>query len=244
MEVFTSYPSPLEYLAKYVQSKDYVFPSLKGIITSSEQLFPYQRELFEQVFHCPIFNRYGSREFGFIAHECEKHEGLHISAEHVWVEILDDDLQPCKSGEIGDLYITNLDNCVMPFIRYRIGDRAAWKEKECSCGRQLPLLCGIDGRSFDLVRDKSGNVVSGTFWTLLIRYLAPEVRQFQVYQKDLESAELRLVAPYLLTEQQIKDLLTKVAEKLPALHLEIQYIDEIPLTRSGKRRFVVSEINK
>ncbi len=244
LEVFTSYPSPLEHLAKFVKTRGYNFPSLKGIITSSEQLFPYQREMFGQVFGCPVFNRYGSREFGFIAHECEKHEGLHISAEHVWVEILNDALQPCKPGEIGDLYITDLDNYAMPFIRYRIGDRASWKGIDCSCGRSLPLLEQIDGRSFELVRDRSGHAVSGTFWTLVTRFVAPEIIAFQLHQKTLDEAELLLVSPQKLSGPQEKLLQEKIVEKLPDLQISIRYVDEIPLTRSGKKRFVTSDLER
>lgn len=242
IRVITSYPSPLECFARFVEKHGYKFPMLKGIITSAEQLFPYQRELFERVFGCPVFNRYGAREFSCIAHECEKHEGLHVEAEHVWVEILDDDLRPCPAGTVGDLYITNLDNLAMPFIRYRIGDRASWKGAPCSCGRSLPLLERIDGRSFDLVRDAAGNVVSGTFWTLLVRYVSEEIRSFQVCQKTVDAITISLVAPRPLSGAEETLLRTKIKEKLPALTVLINYVDGIPLTRAGKHRFVLSEL--
>ena len=244
VKVLTSYSSPLEHFAGYVKKNHLSFPDLRGIICSSEQLFPHQRELFEQVFACPVFNRYGSREFGCIAHECEKHDGMHIEADRVWVEILDENLKPCKPGQIGELYLTNLDNYAMPLIRYRIGDMASWSDHKCSCGVHFPLLGSLEGRSFDLVRDSAGHVVSGTFWTLLTRFVSEEIQSFQVRQDELEKVDLLLVKAEPLTGEQEALLRQKVAETLPDLQVNIIYVDHIPLTKSGKRRFIISTLGK
>ena len=244
IRVLTSYSSPLEHFAKYIQKHQLKFPDLRGIICSSEQLFPYQRELFEKVFGCPVFNRYGSREFGCIAHECEVHDGLHIEADRVWVEILDENLNPCKPGQMGELYLTNLTNYAMPLIRYRIGDLASWSDHKCSCGVNFPLLGSLEGRSFDLVRDVSGHVVSGTFWTLLTRFVSEDITAFQLRQDVLEKADLLLVKDKPLTKEQERLLRQKVSEKLPDLQLDIVYVDHIPLTKSGKKRFIISNLKR
>ena len=244
VRLLTSYPSPLEYFAKYIQRKGLKFPKLHGIISASEQLFPHQRQLFEEVFGCPVFNRYGSREFGLIATECEQHDGLHIQGTRFLIEILTEDGHPCAPGEVGDLYITDLDNWAMPFVRYRIGDLASWSGKPCKCGRILPVLSGLHGRSFDLVRDSAGNVVSGTFWTLLTRYVSEQILAFQVQQNVENAIELRLVMAdgKKLTHEEESLLRKKVAEKLPALTVTLTYVPEIPLTASGKKRFVISSL--
>lgn len=245
VEVLTSYPSPLEHLAKFAEPLNLQFPHLKAIISSSEQLHDHQRELFQRVFGVEVFNRYGSREFGCIAHECKCHDRLHIEADHLFIEILDENLDPCPPGKTGELYITNLDNFAMPLIRYRIGDMAEWhQETSCRCGCMFPALRRVEGRSFDLIKDSRGNVVSGTFWTILIKFVSDQISNFQLIQKEIDHAELRLVTPVQLTEEQESLLRKQVSEKLPALNLSITYVDSIPLTRSGKRRFIISELTQ
>ena len=242
-QLLTSYPSPLEHFAYFCERCNVQIPSLGAIICSAEQLTEIQRELFEKVFRVPVFNRYGSREFGNVAHECEHHNGLHINIERVIIEVLREDGSECKPGEIGELVITDLDNEVMPFIRYRIGDMGSWSEKECPCGRGLPLLEKIEGRVFDLIHTPSGNSISGTFWTLLLRHISQDIVAFQVRQESIDRVEILLqTSCEKLPEELERTLLYKIADEAPDLEVHIKYVNEIPLTKSGKRRFVISNI--
>ncbi len=244
--LLTSYPSPLEVFAEFCIARGIGIPSLRAIICSAEQLFPGQREIMEKAFGVPVFNRYGCREFGSVAQECDRHSGLHLAAERVYVEILDANGNPCRPGEIGELVITDLDNYVMPFIRYRIGDLARWSERQCPCGRGLPLLEGIEGRVFDLIKTKAGDVISGTFWTLLLRHVSEDIRAFQVRQDNLEEVRilLQMRSGGELPPESRRELLARIAERAPGLLATIEYVDHIPLTRSGKRRFVISKVKQ
>ncbi|MEL4457170.1 hypothetical protein [Lutimonas vermicola] len=243
--MLVSYPTPLIELADYCKKNNIHFPFLRSIICSSEQLFDFQRKIIEDTFVVPVFNRYGSREFGSIAQECNCHNGLHVNIERMYVEILNDKNEPCKEGEIGQLVITDLDNKVMPLIRYRIGDLAAWSNmKKCACGRGLPLLEKVEGRAFDVIRTPNGQVISGTFWTLLIRYVSHEIKSFQVVQNEIEKINIKIemIKGRELSKEKMDILLSKIKEKDNELKVNVQFCEKIELTRSGKRRFVVSSI--
>ncbi len=242
-KLFVSYPSPMEHFAEYCIDQDLRIPSLKAVICSAEQLFEHQREIIKKAFDVPVFNRYGCREFADVAQECDEHNGLHVNVERVYVEIIDEDGEPCPPGKLGELVITDLDNYAMPFIRYRIGDMAAWGERDCPCGRGLPLLDRVEGRSFDLIKTKSGRYLSGTFWTLLLRHISQDIVALQVRQDNIAGVEILLKMPSGQLSHESEQLLRrKIAEKAPDLEVHIKYVDHIPLTKSGKRRFVVSDL--
>jgi phenylacetate-CoA ligase len=238
--ILTSYPSPLEYLAKYCLRKKIRIRSLRAIICSAEQLYDHQRHLFEEAFSVPVFDRYGCREFGDIAMECEKHNGLHIMSNRVLLETVQADGSQCAVGEPGEIVVTDLDNYAMPFVRYKIGDMGSVTDRQCECGRRLPLLERLEGRVFELVRTPSGNTISGTFWTLLTRHISQEIKAFQVVQDRLDSITILLqMAHKQLALEEENALLRKIREVAPDLQVSIKYVRYIPLTRSGKRRFVL-----
>jgi len=155
-EILIGYPSALELFVRFCMSTGTGGPRPKAVVTSGEMLFPKQRDQIEGFFSCPVFDRYGIREFGDVAHECEKHEGLHVFNDLYHAEVLDEGGTPVKPGETGELVVTDLSNHYMPFIRYRTGDLAVQTDRLCSCGRGLPLLERIEGRPFDAIRTTSG----------------------------------------------------------------------------------------
>jgi phenylacetate-CoA ligase len=223
--LLVSYPGPLEQLANYCVERKITFPTLKGVITSAERLWPHQRSTIETAMGLQVSNRYGSREFGLIAQECEAHTGLHVSAERVFMEIVNDDGSPCASGETGRILLTDVDNYGAPMIRYDIGDRGTWAPVfECTCGRSLPLL----------------EQVSGTFWTLLLRS-KPGIKQFQVVQETIEGIVVRYVPDSESGPPPLDYFRQKIIEKCGE-NFNIEFLQEhqIELTESGKNRLIVS----
>ena len=120
-----------------------------------------------------------------IAAECEKHEGLHVTIDNLYVEILKDG-KPAKPGESGEIVITDLNNYGMPFIRYKNGDIAVQSDNACSCGRGLPLIHDIDGRKMDTITAFDGKVVSGGFFPHLMKEIE-EIGKFQVIQQPFQN---------------------------------------------------------
>jgi phenylacetate-CoA ligase len=203
-------------------------------------LYPYQRALIEDVFGCRVLNRYGALETGWIACECEKHTGLHISAENVYLEVLRDGL-PVPDGEAGAVVVTNLNNYGFPFIRYCLGDVARKSRYMCPCGRGQPMLEGVEGRVLDMFRTRDGRLIWGGAFVELFE--VEGIRQFQVVQQSLGHIVVRVVRGERFPEgrlEMIGHAVNKIMGEQTTVRFE--FPEEIPLTDAGKWRFTISEI--
>jgi phenylacetate-CoA ligase len=213
-----------------------------SVITTAEVLLPGQRELLEKAFHARVFNRYGCREVSVIASECEYHQGMHVNAEALLLEIVSDASVPASAGKI---VVTDLLNYNMPLIRYEIGDVGRWSERsECPCGRGLPLLDDVQGRITDFLLLQGGQRISGPALTLTVADM-PDVRQIQFLQKSLQAIILRVVpgknyGPH--TEEELRRRLNLYLKGLTSLHVET--VERITSERSGKYRFVINEVDR
>lgn len=239
--LLVSYPSILEVFAAHCKRRGARFDSLRAIIASAETLWPHQRALIEEAFGTVVFNRYGCREVGDIAHQCNAHGGMHVNADFLHIEIVDDDGNPCKPGETGNVLVTCLENYGMPLIRYAIGDRASWAiQPACTCGRGLPLLDAVEGRSLDVVRTRSGLLIGGTYWTILLRS-RPGFAQFQVVQGSLDGVTIRFVPDDRFDETVLEYYAARIKERC-GQEFEVAFRQEqkIEYTSAGKRRLVVS----
>jgi phenylacetate-CoA ligase len=241
--LITAYPSVLEELAREYLRGSYAPLGVPAFLTSAETLYPHQRKLFEETFEAPVFNRYGCREVGDIAQECSLHDGLHINSDRLLVEVVREDLTPCGPGELGNVLVTDLDNFGMPFIRYAIGDQAAFAtDAACRCGRGLPRLETVAGRAFDVVRFPNGGAVGGTYWTILMK-TRPGIDRFQVVQQQLDEITIRYLADAPLPRETADFLRSEIAKRAgDALRVKFDRVTEIAVGAGGKQRIVMSEI--
>jgi phenylacetate-CoA ligase len=215
-----------------------------AIMTSAGTLHPWMREKIEAAFQCRVFNRYGSREVGDIASECEAHAGLHVFPSGNYVEIVDDQGHPLPNGEEGNILVTNLYNYAMPLIRYYIGDRGVLSRSDrCACGRQGQILERISGRNVEMFRKKDGTLVDGLFFNHFL-YYKEWVQKFQVVQKDYE----RVVFKIQKTEKNYQDWeLEEIRQKTRVVmgdgcEVSFEFVDDIPPSRSGKYSYTISEV--
>lgn len=237
-------------LARFVEREGLKVSPPRAVMTSAGTLYDYMRETIQQVFGAPVFNRYGSREVGDIACECEAHEGLHVCPVTQYVEILREDGTPVGPGEVGEVVVTSLTNYAMPLIRYRIGDMALWAAEKCSCGRAWPLLKTIIGRVADTFITKDGTRVHGEYFTHLV-YFRDWIQKFQFVQEDYDFISL-LVVPSCRFEEareivkhEHQDLEKKVQIVMGgSCRLEIKLVEDIPPSPSGKYRYTVSKVAK
>lgn len=241
--LIVAYPGPLEEFAIHCGNRGVSFPSLRAIVSSAETLWPHQREIIEEAFGVRIFNRYGSREVAHIGSECEFHEGLHLSVDRLLVEVVDDEGRRCEPGEAGRILVTDLDNFGMPLIRYDIGDLGAIAASaRCRCGRGLPMLEKIEGRTLDIIRTPRGRQVGGTFWTLLLRS-RPGLRQFQVVQDTLDGIVVNFIRDEGFEPGVLAYFTDKIQENC-GRELRVDFVEKesLDLTGSGKRRLIVSRV--
>jgi phenylacetate-CoA ligase len=141
--LLVGYASALRQLARVAAECRGIRCRPLGVIPSAETLTDEARKEIEDAFKCGVFNRYGSRETGLMASECEAHTGMHINAEGIFLEVSEDETY---DDHMGKVVVTDLENYGMPLIRYEIGDVARLSGVNCACGRGLPLLEKVQGR--------------------------------------------------------------------------------------------------
>ncbi len=238
--ILRSYASTVYFLARYMNRNGLTTP-VPAVITTGETLTPFMRETVEKAF-APgrVFNEYGADGMQ-IAGECDAHAGMHINAETVFVEVIRDGKR-VADGEIGELTLTNLEATATPFIRYNIHDVGAMTWEPCACGRGLPRLSHLEGRLTDLFATHDGRWLSVHHFTGFFGHF-PQVEAFQVIQHDVDDVEVKLVTNAEFThrhEQMVREALADYLGE--TIRLTLTYVDEIPTTPAGKRRFFISEV--
>ena len=176
-----------------------------------------------------------------IASECERHRGMHISAENLYVEVIKDGRE-AKPGEVGEVVITDLHNYGMPFIRYKNEDLGRMSVNKCSCGRGLPLLEKIEGRVVDMIKTPNGKILTGLFFPHLMKDFR-EIEKFQVIQSSLDSLTVKIQSDKdhgAVPINTIRSIIRQCTGK--SMRINIEIVDEIPLSPSGKFRVVISHI--
>ena len=229
------YASILAELSRYIIANNIQMPNtILGIYSTAEVLYDWQRTLMEQAFRCKVFNQYGSREIPNIACEC-RHGNQHIFTDMVYLE----------SQAINDedrLIITSLSNRVMPFIRYDIGDSGKLKDGDCACGSPFPMMEIGLCRSNDLIKTRSGKSIHPSYFNRLL-YGQTDIRQYQYIQNELDKMTLNIVSPTRLGIDTINSLKESLRRDIDEnMLLEINYVEEIKRSTSGKHRFVISTL--
>lgn len=242
-----AYTSSILEFARYANRRGMHIHTPNSIICAAETLTEDVRKVIENTFLCPALNQYGSREAGAIACECLKKEGLHVFSLNNKVEILNDNLEPCRPGQIGKVYITTLNNYSMPLIRYDIGDMAMVAENtKCSCGRGWPLIANVVGRHIETFKTRDGRVVPGQFFIHFIGvvYNKGYVKKFQVVQKDYDHVVVRMVVADSSKLADFKVAVTGSIRKVMGEQCSVDFecVADIPPAASGKYLYTISEI--
>jgi phenylacetate-coenzyme A ligase PaaK-like adenylate-forming protein len=216
----------------------------RAVVTIAESLTPLRRQLIEEYFGTPVVDRYGLREFGsWSAQSCPiSLNSLHINTELVVCEILRDDGQAAKAGEIGKVVLTDLHNYAMPFVRYFTGDVAVAGGTGCACGRGFPLIGEIQGRSIECLHTPSGKVLSpAILGHYLFVYHAQQkaVRHYQLIQESQDRVRLLVVPASGWNEDCRQHLHSTLASLLGGeFTTSVEAVSEIPLESSGKRSII------
>lgn len=227
------YPTNLFELAKRAIDRNIKIDNLKHIRTNGESLPDGLRDVCKRAFDVELYDIYGTLEVGFIAFQCPEQGHYHVQSENVYVEILDENDKPCKPGGIGRVVITSLHNFATPLIRYDIGDYASFGDP-CECGRGLPVISKIYGRTRNVLTLPNGDKYWPTFGYREYSKIA-DIKQFQIIQKTLTKLHVRLVCEQMTSDQE--DSLREVIRDAMRYDFEIDITYHDNLERGPSDKF-------
>jgi phenylacetate-CoA ligase len=239
--VLDGYPSSVYVLAKALLGAGQTLP-IKAVLTSSETLYDFQREVIEKAFQCRVFDYFGAAERVIFSVECERHEGHHLCEEYGVTEVVDQDGIPVGPDTEGTLVGTTLHNFGFPLIRYRTNDRCARKSAACSCGRGLPLMEDVTTKAEDLIRLRDGRFMSPSALTHPFKPL-DSIEASQLVQPDLDRLVVRIIRRDGFSDADRSHLVTELKARLGQdMRIEIEFVASLPRTASGKFKWVISEV--
>lgn len=238
------YPSSIGRIVAHARERGVRLDDLgvKVVFVTAERLYDGQRAAISQAFGASVANGYGGRDAGFLAHQCPS-GGMHITAEDVIIEIVSSDGRVLPVGETGEIVVTHLASSEFPFIRYRTGDVGALSDETCACGRTLPLLGKIEGRSTDFIVAADGTVMHGLALIYVVRDL-PGIAAFKIVQESLDHTRVLVVPGAGYEAANVQAIERGIGRRLgEGVRVEVAEVAEILLEKSGKHRYVVSRVS-
>lgn len=240
IEWMTGYAVSFYLLAKFILEKNLEVPPLKAVITTSEKLTPEMRSVMEKAYSCRIYEEYSTVENALFVSECEQGR-LHVSPDVGIVEILKEDGSPCQAGEIGEVVTTCLMRSHQVFIRFRLGDLAAWDSDPCPCGRQMPVIKEVIGRLEDVVIGPDGRQMV-RFHGIFVNQ--PHIIEGQIIQEELELIRVVVVPTDAFTHSDVLDIENRIHQRLGyTVKVIVETVNQIPRTKAGKFKAVVSNLS-
>ncbi len=228
-------PMVMRELLRETERRGVRLEGLKAALTFGEPVPAGLRERVAACWQAPLEDTYSCEEAGYLALQCPDFAHYHVQSEAVLLEIVDDSGQACAPGAIGRVVVTPLHNFAMPLIRYELGDLAE-AGAPCPCGRGLPVLARILGRTRSLLRFASGVGRRLNLVPLEKRAAALPIRQYQLIQRSYDTIELNLVVERRLTASEEAGLEATIAGECGATGFAIAcvYRESIPRSPSGK----------
>jgi phenylacetate-CoA ligase len=246
-------PSSLEVLIRFTARNRISLPKVEGIFCESENVYPWQRELFETHFHGRVFAGYGHSERCLDAVECERHAGYAVSMEYGLLELIDPHREPVtQAGQTGRMVGTGFDTYAMPLIRYETDDLAVLAPDRCSCGREGQILQEIKGRIGEFVVSQNGALVSlPAIYGAIHSPVLAQVREYRFLQeREGELVILIVPATGISTGSLEQQLSSEIYQRIDEGDLVVQFrfMENLPRTLSGKaglleQKLPVSYIN-
>ena len=234
------YAMPIHRLAQWLLANGRKVHAPNSILSAAERLLPHQRAEIEAAFGCPVFNTYGCREVMLIASECERREGLHVNADHLCVQLG----APVEGGgehAPREVLLTDLHNWGMPLMRYSVGDLAVEGPGSCGCGRGLPMLASIEGRTMDVLRTREGHFV-GEYLESLV-FDTPGIDRFQAVQNHIDSIDVTIIPGSGFSQATLDRLSSGMRDAFgDCIRLDFHLAQSLPLTPSGKLRVTISNL--
>ena len=215
----------------------------KVVVTSSDALSEPVRRLIVDQLGIPVISVYRTVEAFSIAFQCEHHRGMHVNVDLCPITIVDGDGGLLPAGESGDVLVSNLVNRGTVLLNYRIGDRASYDTQRCPCGRTLPLLSFLEGRTDDWLRSTAGRRVHPQALRKPLSAL-PGVWRYQVVQRDATRIDLAIVAAPDADRDALRERAARIVRGPMGADtiVRVDFVDDLARAQNGKVRIVVSQV--
>lgn len=236
-KIIEGYPLSIYRLAEYIESHNEKLTfQLSGVSTSSENFSAAHRTVIEKAFNCRVFDQYGSAESVVFASECE-HGSMHIEPEYGIVEVLTDAGEVQPQGE-GELIVTTLLNDAMPLVRYRIGDLGEIVRESCPCGRHTKILRQLQGKVGSFIANGDKRVPTAAI-AIAFEYLEG-IKNAQIVQNHPDRVCVKLAKRPDFNPGSEQFMVWELRKMLgESLHIDVEYVDDIPPESNGKYKMVV-----
>jgi phenylacetate-CoA ligase len=239
-----AFPSNAFLLAKLInENKLPVFPSLKAVICSSENMYDWQRDYMQDVFQVRVFSYYGHSEKAALAVECHDSTNYEFYPQYGFVELINENDEPCThENERGEIVVTGFNNYAAPFIRYKTSDIGIYTKNHSKKHPNWLTIKRIEGRKQDFLIDKDNTPktaihIDRPFWNL-----RDIIYAYQYIQHKPGMVLLTIHAKQVLTEAQLAQIRNDFFSAYFKFELEIKQVDGIPRTKSGKFKYLVQHI--
>lgn len=239
VEYLVGYAKSIYFWADFINQKKIKTPQLKAVLTSSEKLTDEMRIIIEKAFKCKVFDAYsGCEACGLIS---ENNDGeLLFSLDTGIMELVDFEGNEINPGETGEVIATGLLNYNQPLIRYRIGDNVTLtKNQETKSKINFPIIKEIEGRVEDVIVGKDGRKMV-RFHGLFINL--KHLKASQVIQHKIDSIEIKLIVNPKFDTRQEKIISDRLTSQLGKISIKFTYIEDLPRTKNGKIKAVISHI--
>lgn len=238
-----SYASALVQTSRFLENKNYEYnPTIKCIISIGEGIRNQTIEKLEKQLKTKVLSRYSNLENGILSFQMPNTDRLfQINWASYFIEILHLERdEPVPYGELGRVVVTDLFNYAMPFIRYDTGDLAIMSVDH-KFFNGAPAFSRVDGRRMDVLYNTSGLPISSFIVFHLEEYEG--IRQFQLIQEGEKEYVFKLnTIENFNNESEIHNLFIKYFGE--GAQIRFEYVDNIPLLSSGKRRITVNNVEK
>lgn len=233
------YAASVADVARFIEDKGIEGINPKSVIVDSMGLFENEVKLIERVFGCRVWWNYHNRENGTFASECAEHNGYHLFTQNSVFEFVREG-EPVALGEVGSLVITDLTNYAMPFIRYEVGDMGIASDEICKCGRGLPLMKKLLGRTSEILVSTNGELIFDPFYGRLERYFENQkIKQYQIVQETPARVVVRVVPGKTYSSEDSETIRKMMHSNMGDMQIEIDLVESISDGASGKRQVVV-----
>lgn len=241
IKFYVGYPSIINTFASLIIEGGFQVKNKPAyIFSSAEKMYEMQRQNIEKVFpSTKIVEHYGFSENAASASKCDNNV-YHEDFELGHIEL--NNPVEVEGGLCGSMLATGYQNYAMPFIRYEIGDIGTFSNKKCKCGINSQVILDIEGRNGDYVITPEGAHI------MRFGYIFKEtssIKECQIVQNELNKLTVRIVrrSDYKLSNE--NSIRKAVKEWIsPSIGVDFEYVDEIPRTKSGKFKAVVSNIKR